>query len=443
MKLLRFLPILLLLLISVQPYAAQAEESVRVTDLSTDFAVDWMQLLYRRVEAEGESAPAAARIYGYAGVTMYESLLGGMPNNITLAGQIWHMPDMPLPEEDVVYDWLSVMNSAMATVLPTLFHEPTDETLDAFADLRNTQIEARESEIDSEIVEVSLQYGEEIGEVLLEWIAEDGLIEARDQAATYELPEGDNLYKLTGDFKKAAEPYWGTLRPFILDGGYDCNITMNIEYSTDPESTFYKQAQEVVETERNLTDWQKETARYWVDTPGQTGTPAGHWISIGTQLVDQLELDLEQTSMMYAMLGMAVSDSFISCWALKYQTLVPRPISYIQENIRRRWQSYIETPPFPEYPSGHSVVSAAASEVLTRMFGQVAFEDATHIFYGHEPLSRSYTSFEAAATEAAISRLYGGIHYRAAIENGLRQGRCVGARINSQVKLQPISQGGE
>jgi hypothetical protein len=444
LKITRLLWVVGALLLLAIPLAAQEDvESVLVRDLPTEPAVEWMQTLYRRIEAEGESAPAAARIYGYAGVTMYESLLGGMPDNITLAGQIWHMPDMPLPEEDTVYDWLSVMNGAMSTVLPELFKAPTDETLDAFNDLREAQIEARELEVADDVVQTSVAFGEEIGNELLAWIAEDGLDEARDMAAEYALPTGDGMYVLTGDFKAPAEPFWGSLRPFVLDGGWDCNVPMNIDYSTDPESAFYKQAMEVVDTERTLTDWQQETARYWVDTPGQTGTPAGHWISIANQLVDQLDLTLERTSMMYAMLGMAVADSFISCWSLKYEVLLPRPVTYIQENIRRRWQPYIETPPFPEYPSGHSVVSAAASEVLTSLLGTVAFDDETHIIYDHEPLRRSYTSFEAAATEAAISRLYGGIHYRAAIENGLRQGRCVGARINSVIRLQPISQGGE
>lgn len=444
-KLLRLIIVLILLLVAPLAVGAQAEidESVAVIELSTEPAVEWIDLLYRRIEAEGVSAPAAARIYGYAGVTLYESLLGGMPNNITLAGQLWHMPDMPLPEDDQVYDWLSVMNGAMSTVLPALFGEPGEETAAAFADLREAQTEARIQAADAETVDLSLEYGETVADALLEWIAEDGLAEARELAADYQMPVGDAIYKLTGEFTNPVEPFWGSLRPFALDGGWDCNIAMNIEYSTDPESTFYKQAMEVVDTERELTEWQQETARFWVDTPGQTGTPAGHWIAIGTQLVDQLELDLEQTSMMYAMLGMAVADSFISCWSLKYEVMLPRPITYIQENIRRRWQSYIETPPFPEYPSGHSVVSGAAAEVLTGFFGTIAFNDATHVIYGHEPLRRSYTSFEAAATEAAISRLYGGIHYRAAIENGMRQGRCIGARINSLIRLQPISQGGE
>jgi hypothetical protein len=277
----------------------------------------------------------------------------------------------------------------------------------------------------------------------MEWISEDGFLEMRGTLAEYVLPTGNGVYSLTGEFSAPVEPYWGNIRPFVMYDAYECHQYMNLSYSTDPESTFYKQAQEVVDIERDLTDWQRETARYWVDTPGETGTPAGHWWSIATQLIDQMDMTLDNAAMMYAMLGPALADAFISCWSLKYETLLPRPITYIQENIRQRWTPYIQTPPFPEYPSGHSVVSAAAAEVLTGLLGTVAFEDETHIIFDHERLRRSYTSFEAAATEAAISRLYGGIHYRAAIENGLRQGRCVGHLINERLILRPIAQGGE
>ncbi|MBC8171843.1 MAG: vanadium-dependent haloperoxidase, partial [Anaerolineae bacterium] len=293
------------------------------------------------------------------------------------------------------------------------------------------------------VVTDSIAFGDTLGEEILAWVEDDNFVASREDTAAYKLPAGDGMYLLTGDFKTPAEPYWGSIRPFVLDGGYDCNESFNLEYSTDPDSTFYKQAQEVVDISRSLTPQQEETARFWVDTPGVSGTPAGHWVSIANQLVDQLDLTLDRMAMMHAMLGMGLADAFISCWYLKYELLVPRPITYIQENIRRNWQSYIQTPPFPEYPSGHSVVSAAASEVLTDFFGTIAFKDETHIIYDHEALVRSYTSFEAAATEAAISRLYGGIHYRAAIENGMRQGRCVGQRITSWITLSPVSQGGE
>lgn len=442
----RVFGLLLLLTLMIVPALAQEDDgvpSILVEDLPTEPAVEWVETLYRRIEADRVSAPGASRIYGYSGVTLYQSLIWGMPDNLSLEGQIYHLPDLPFPEVDTVYDWLSVMNGAMSTVLPGLFLNPSEDTVKAFADLRAKQIEERTAEVGKEVVTHSIAYGDTLGMAILDWVADDNFVASREDTAAYQLPVGDGLYTLTGDFTAAAEPYWGSIRTFVLDGGYECNEPFNLEYSTDSNSTFYKQAQEVYETSRNLTPEQQETARFWVDTPGVSGTPAGHWVSIANQMVEQQSMTLDRMAMMHAMLGMGLADSFISCWYLKYQKLIIRPVTFIQDNIRRSWQPYIQTPPFPEYPSGHSVVSAAASEILTDFFGTVAFKDETHLIYGHEPLVRSYTSFEAAATEAAISRLYGGIHYRAAIENGMKQGRCVGQHVTSWITLNPVLQGGE
>lgn len=440
-----FLLMTLICIVFVFPAAAQDEpaESVLVNQLDPAHLVDWTEMLYRRIEAENVSAPGGARIYGYAAVTQYEALLGGMPVNITLAGQIHHLPDLPYWDEEAVYDWLSVLDGAMGTVLPELFFNPSEENAQNFESLLDMHTEARVEVVGEEMVEFSQAYGRELGEAILAWVAADGFLDTREMTAEYVLPEGDGLYVLTGEFPRPLEPFWGQLRPFYLEAGYECAEWMNYSFSTDPESTFYKQAEEVMNTGNDLSEWQQETARYWVDTPGVTGTPAGHWWSIGTQLIDQFDLTLDDASMMYAMLGPTLADSFISCWYLKYETLIVRPETFIQENIRRRWTPYIQSPPFPEYPSGHSVVSAAAAEVLIGLYGTRAFDDETHIIYDHEPLRRSYTSFEAAASEAAISRLYGGIHYRAAIESGVRQGRCIGQAINRRVRLSPVLQGGE
>jgi membrane-associated phospholipid phosphatase len=220
-----------------------------------------------------------------------------------------------------------------------------------------------------------------------------------------------------------------------------CHVPLNMPFDTDLDSAFYAQANEVFEVGNSLTPEQQEIARFWFDPPNQTGLPAGHWVSIENQMVEQRDLNLEQTAGMYSLVGMALADSFISAWSLKYEVMLLRPETYIHEYIRDSWQPYIQTPPFPEYPSGHSVTSAAAAEVLTSLFGIVAFTDRTHVIYDHEPLVREFTSFEAAASEAAISRLYGGIHYRTAIENGMRQGRCVGQQVLENIQLGPIPQG--
>jgi membrane-associated phospholipid phosphatase len=107
-------------------------------------------------------------------------------------------------------------------------------------------------------------------------------------------------------------------------------------------------------------------------------------------------------------------------------------VTYIRKTMDPKWEALLITPPFPEYPSGHSTQSGAAAEVLTAFFGEdFAFEDRTHVADGLP--GRSFPSFRAAAREAAMSRLYGGIHFRSAIDQGLAQGECIGAFTNALV----------
>jgi len=427
--------------ISAKPIQAatlrQSPKSPPATEISGSYAVEWMRLLYDRVEAETVSAPGAARVYGYAGIALYEAVWPGIPGNNSMAGNLNGLGDLPYIDENAVYDWPSVAAGSMSTVINGMF-PGNDATHKAVAALREKQIMERSKATSVEIVDRSVAQGEAVGKTLLEWIATDNYEEMHSKAWT--IPTGDpSLWVVTTPGTKPVEPYWGSLRPLALDSSDSCNVKQNMPFSTDPASAFYAQAQEVKTVGENLTKEQRDTADYWVDTPGQTGAPAGHWMSIVSSLVEQKKLPLGRASETYGLVGIAVADAFISCWDLKYQINLIRPETYIKQYIRKSWAPYIQTPPFPEFPSGHSVVSAAAAEVLTGMFGVTAFKDDTHRKHGLP--SRSYTSFEAAATEAAISRLYGGIHFRNGIEAGLKQGRCVGERVLNRVRLRPRPQG--
>ena len=157
-------------------------------------------------------------------------------------------------------------------------------------------------------------------------------------------------------------------------------------------------------------------------------TPGAHWIGITKIACNQAGLDFSQTVSAHAKTSIAIFDAFISCWDEKYRSNLIRPETLINQYIDENWKPVLQTPPFPEYTSGHSVVSGAASRVLTEIFGgNFSFDDDTEVPYGL-PI-RSYESFEQAAQEAAISRMYGGIHYRAAIEVGLQQGINVGNTV--------------
>ncbi|MFN8420981.1 MAG: vanadium-dependent haloperoxidase [Anaerolineae bacterium] len=420
-------------------YAQDEELISKPTDeYSADFAIEWMQLLYDRIMVEGINPPAAARIYGYAGVTLYQAVLPGMPINNTLAGQLNGLNDLPLPDAKLEYDWSLSADAALALVIGGLLSKDNAETAAAIQKLREKQISARKGEgLDAAIIKRSLAFGESVGKGIMEWVSTDYFAETRDM--TFEMPEGEQFWVPTTPGTKAVEPNWGQIRPFLLSYSGECDIPPRMEFSTDKNSTFYKQALEVKEAGDNLTQEQKDIANFWLDNLKATGTPAGHWVMIESQIARQLKLTLARSAEMYAIVGIALADAFIACWNLKYQINLLRPETYIQRYIRAQWKPYIQTPAFPEYPSGHSVVSAAAADTLTYLFGTVAFTDSSKTRFNMKP--RSFTSFGAAASEAAISRLYGGIHFRNAIELGMKMGSCVAGRVTSSIDMKPVPQG--
>jgi hypothetical protein len=206
----------------------------------------------------------------------------------------------------------------------------------------------------------------------------------------------------------ATEPWWGTLRPFALKSAGGCPTPPPPVWSTSRNSEFYAQAKRVYDVGRSLTEEQRQTVLYWVDNPGQSSTPMGYWLAIGNQLVNQFGLSADQAAELFVLMTLAQTDAFIATWHEKYGLNLSCPVTYVRRHIDSAWTPAIITPPFPEYPSGHSGQSAAAATVLTALLGVVPFQDSTNLTIGHRP--RRYTSFQQAADEAAVSRLYGGIH---------------------------------
>ncbi len=416
----------------VEAVAIEAK-SMPASELSGIPAADWIQLVYKRVFEEKSSAPGGARLYAYAGVALHEAVVPGIEGGKSLSGQLTDLPQMPAIEDGMAYDWLASMAGAMSVVVPGIFPGSAD-TQQAVQLLRASQINARKREVDAEIVDRSVAYGESVGKMIIEWESKDNAKEAHEKGLAYEIPAGQlDAYVLTTANTKPVEPFWGTVRPFGLPNSAVCDATQDMEFSEDAKSTFYAQALEVKNVGDKLTKEQKDIATFWVDTPGITGTPGGHWMALSAQLVSDLKLKLDKAVDTFAMVGVGVGDAFISGWNIKYHVLLMRPETYIHKYIDEKWQPFVQTPPFPEFISGHSIVSETAARILTDQFGTLAFTDNTERF--RNLTSRKFTSFENAAAEAGISRLYGGIHYRTGIEKGFDQGRCVASNILDRVKV--------
>lgn len=410
----------------------------QTADFDSEVATRWLDRLYHTIRAESFSPPAASRVIGYAGVALYESVVPGIEGGRSLAGQLNGLNVLPAAPEGEIH-WPSAANAAFAAVLNGLFPTASDASVEAIATLEAELGDAYRADAGEEVADRSVDFGHAIANAILGWAATDGYTQWNN--CTYVPPSGPGMWVPTPPaFAPPLQPCWGRLRPFALLFSSECSPLPHPAYSTEAGSAFCNEVVEVYETVNNLTAEQLAIAQFWADGPGATGTPPGHWISILEQICVQEELDLAVAAEGAAKVGIAVADAFISCWELKYHYNLLRPISYIRDPTcpinDPAWTSApgVGTPPFPEYTSGHSVQSGAAAFVLEDLLGALAFVDDTHDYVDNRP-ARSFTSFTEAAAEAAISRLYGGIHYRAAIERGVEQGRCIGATLLQNVSF--------
>jgi hypothetical protein len=239
------------------------------------------------------------------------------------------------------------------------------------------------------------------------------------------------------DYAPAIEPNWNKIRPFYLDSASQFTPERPTTFDVNEGSTFYSETAFVKNTVDSIDDNKKEIANFWDCNPNishhhghmmyflQKISPGGHWIHIGLQALEQKNVPLIEAAYNMALLATSINDAFIACWDEKYRSNYIRPETVIKQEMDKNWEPILQTPPFPEYPSGHSVVSATSATILTKIYGApFAFTDSTEKAFGL-PI-RSFNSFREASDEAAISRLYGGIHFMPAIKNGVEMGNKVG-----------------
>jgi hypothetical protein len=396
----------------------------------------WYELVLELVRhTPTYSPPVASRSFAYIGVAAFEAVATGSPKLQSLAGQLNGLQAAPRRDGGKAYHDTAVVQAALSSVVQDLFANtgPTGRrVMAAFATKWRNAVAAG---VPEEVVARSEAHGRAVAEHILAWSRDDGgaAVDNMGFPLDYELKPGPAHWVPTNLISQQQFPLlpeWGRNRTFAMSAGATCPLPPPPQYSEAESSAFYQEALEVHETRQSLTAEQAAIARFWSDDPMLSPTPPGHWISIALQVLKREDAGLDRSVDVLMRLGVAMADSFIACWQAKYEYDLVRPVTYIRRVIDPKWEALLVTPPFPEYPSGHSMQSAAAAEVLTRAFGEnFAFEDATHSADGLPP--RSFPSFRAAAEEAAISRLYGGIHFRAAIERGLEKGRCIAAYTNA------------
>jgi len=398
----------------------------KVPQLSHEVATKWFELQLQLIpKTPGFTPPVVSRALGYSGLTLYESLVHGMPNYKSLVGELQELDKLPLPLKGQNYDWEIVANNAQFIITRELYATNHKENTPKIIELRDAINIKLQKGVNEKTFKLSVKFGEDIAEAIYKYSKTDGGYHAEKNnfPKDFKGSPGSCMWTPIGN-QIALQPYWGNNRTFIK-GNADFDLPIPPKCEIGNSSLMFSQALEVYSVGKNITEEQKEIAFFWADDAGKTFTPPGHGISIALQLIKKENFDLEKTAETLCRIGIAVNDAFVSCWKCKFKYNILRPTSFIQTTIDPNWKSLLDNPPFPEYTSGHGTVSGAIAAVLSDMFGyNYHFTDYSHEARGLKP--RSFDSFFEFAQEAALSRLYGGIHYRMSNEEGLKNGKRIG-----------------
>ena len=221
-------------------------------------------------------------------------------------------------------------------------------------------------------------------------------------------------------------PQWGFVVPFAMSTSSQFRPPGPPSLDSQQYATDYEEVKELgAAVGSTRTEDQTEIALFWADGAG-TETPPGHWNSIAQIIAATRGTTLEENARLFGLLNIAMADAAICAWDAKYTFNFWRPVTAIAfADPQLHWMSFIVTPPFPDYTSGHSTFSAAAATVLPLFFGteDLPFTTGSDFLPG---VFRSFSTCQDAAEEAALSRIYGGIHFRSASADGLQAGSSIG-----------------
>jgi PAP2 superfamily len=413
-----------------------------------EVANEWARMtIHLTKNTPGNTPTNASRALGYIGLTMYESIVKGYPNSLSVSPQLNELKLDINYDSTKTYNWIISLNAGQAEILRNIYNQTSDANKLKIDSLENVIYQSIYSENnldivkDTDIINVSQYYGRSVAQAIFEWSKTDG----GHRAYLKNFDKKLNFKQKPGGWKPPLyaqsfshfplHPHWGENRTFLKENSEITNPKF-IPFSTNPNSDYYKQFLEVYQKNKNLTQAEKEAAIWWGDDPDETPTPPGHSYYLASLVLTQKNASLIKCAETYAKIGIGLSDAFRNCWKWKYEFFSERPNTFITEHIDNQWESFWPDPPFPAFPSGHAIQAAATATVLSDLFGpNCSIIDSTHFGRKRDELRnvdfkvRKFTSFWEIAKETANSRFYGGIHTKQDNEAGLIKGKEVAENI--------------
>jgi len=384
--------------------------------------------------------PVASRIYVYSSIAAYEAIRYAEKGAPSIAAKLNGFDKMPEPDASKKYDFDLAASVAFFKVARNV----KVFSVDSLTNYENSVHENFKQHLDEATYKASVAFGDTIANVVLKRAKTDGYAASRGKSKFLGSNEPGKWRPTPPDYLDGVEWCWNTMKTMVLDSASQFKPATPPTYSNKPGSTFHNMVKEVYDINKNLTDEQKLIAKYWDDNPfviehsghmtfgNKKITPGGHWMGIAAQIIKQEKADHVKAAQTFALTSIALYDGFISCWDEKYRSNYVRPVTVIKDMIDKDWMPFLQTPPFPEYTSGHSTITASAATVLTKLYrDNLAFEDSSD--YKYIGLKRKFNSLHEAAAECSMSRVYGGIHYVISVNTGAAMGKQVGGLVVKKI----------
>ncbi|WP_348813281.1 vanadium-dependent haloperoxidase [Flavobacterium maritimum] len=392
------------------------------------------------------SPTVASRIYVYPNIAAFEVMAQNSKTCMSLQKQLKGLDSIPVLDAKAgINKNVAALVAHMEVSKALVFSE---DLVEKFRD----SLYQKWSDENADEFEASKEYGLKVAERIKKWMSKDNYKETRTMPKYSVYANQPGRWQPTPPaYMDAVEPHWGKIRTMVLDSASQFKPVPALPFSVEKNSAFFKEVQEVYDISKEMVkkgDDSEEIAiaQFWDCNPyvsvsqghmmfaKKKISPGAHWMGITKIACKKANADFEKTVCAYTGTSIGLFEAFISCWDEKFRSNVVRPETVINQNIDENWKPLLQTPPFPEYSSGHSVASTCAATILTAVFGEnFSYVDDTELQFGLP--ARKFKSFNDAAKEAAMSRFYGGIHYKAAIVNGIGQGKNVGDFIVKKIKM--------
>lgn len=412
--------------------------------LTNDVTWSWMEL-YLKVEQHlpGFRPTPTTRALAYIHMGGYETAVKGMDHYRSLTNVINDFPEINLRYRVDQIDWNIALNAYYARTFKFFLFGATAQDIHAMEYLESDQLQDLSVGVPQGIVNTSIEWGQQVANAIITYSETDreGANQSRiARPLDFFPPTGNGLWVQTPpDFGAAMFPYWGKVRTFAAHSGDLVSLPPTATYSTDPDSKYYKEMEEVDLAVKNLNNESHWIAEFWSDDlTGMTFSPPARIFAIANQVISIERMDLEETLHLYCLLGISLNDAAVACWKSKYIYNTERPETYIRQFIDPDFSPILGeainnpglTPSFPGFPSGHSTFAGVSERILEHFFGaQYEFTDNCHFgrveFRGYP---RTYSTWKQMAEENAYSRIPLGVHVRQDCVEGLRLGNAIALR---------------